>query len=157
MKSFFGPDSRRIAHALKVLEFAEEIIRGESPADADVVIASAIFHDIGIKEGERLHNSNAPKYQEQYGPPIARKILSNHELDSGFINDVCDIIAHHHHPKRYEETFPDKSPLPFRILVDADLIVNALESDVSLQSDSPFHTKSAKSIAARECCIRRTA
>ena len=47
MKQYFGEDENRISHAVEVTRFAEEILKGED-GNEDVVIASAILHDIGI-------------------------------------------------------------------------------------------------------------
>ena len=57
MKKVFGDDKRRIDHALKVLDFAEQILKTEN-ADPLVVKAAAILHDIGIHEAERKYNSH---------------------------------------------------------------------------------------------------
>jgi len=74
MKKTFGTDQRRINHALSVLKYAEAILEDEQ-AERLTVTAAAILHDIGIQEAERKHNSNAPRFQELEGPPIARDIL----------------------------------------------------------------------------------
>lgn len=116
MRKYFGPDSRRIKHAERVAGFAEEIGKLEKGIMA-VIMAAAYLHDIGIKEAERKYNSSAPKYQHTEGPPVAREILTELKADPGLIDEVCDIIGHHHTP-RNEET------LEFKVLYDADLIVN---------------------------------
>ncbi len=119
MKKYFGSDFRRIAHAGRVARFAAEIqaIEGGNPG---VILAAAYLHDIGIKEAERKYNSTAARYQHQEGPPIARRILEELGADPGFIDEVCDIVGHHHHPRK-EET------VNFKVLYDADLIVNLEE------------------------------
>jgi len=116
MKSYFGKDEKRIAHALKVTEFAEEILK-EEDCNRDIVIAAAILHDIGIPESERKYGSNAGHYQEMEGPPIARGILSRHELKESFIDEVCEIIGNHHSPGKINTN-------NFKIVYDADCLVN---------------------------------
>lgn len=157
LKDFFGEDLRRINHALKVLAFCEEIMKGEKTEDncKDIVVASAVLHDIGIKEGERLFNSSAPKYQEEFGPPIAREILTKLGMNPLSIQKVCDIIAHHHHPARYLRNFSDEDPLPFKILIDADLLVNALEGEVKLHNGCLFFFPTSLNIALREGCLSK--
>lgn len=114
MKQYFGNDQKRINHALKVLKYAEG-------GDRDVVVAAAILHDIGIHEAERKYNSNAGKYQEIEGPPIAKEILEKiDDFPKEKIPEVLDIIAHHHHPRK-EETEN------FKILYAADCKVNREE------------------------------
>ena len=77
MKGVFGGDTRRIEHALAVLDFAERIYAIEG-GDALVIKAAAILHDIGILEAERKYNSSAGKYQEIEGPSIADGILKKY-------------------------------------------------------------------------------
>ncbi len=120
MKLFFKKDFRRISHAMKVARYAEKIVKEEG-GDPGVVIAAGYLHDIGIKEAERKYDSTAARYQEQEGPPIAREILGRLGARPEMIEEVCDIIAHHHHP-REEETSN------FKCLYDADLIVNLEEN-----------------------------
>jgi HD superfamily phosphodiesterase len=121
MRNVFGRDERRITHAVDVLSFAEKIL-SEEPGDPSVVIGAALLHDIGIHEAERKHGSSAGRYQELEGPPIARRILESLSADPHLISEVCDIVGHHHSPRKNET-------LNFRILYDADLIVN-LRDDV---------------------------
>jgi hypothetical protein len=87
------------------------------------------LHDIGIHEAEKKYNSTAAKYQEQEGPAIARSIMIKLGAKEELIEEVCDIIGHHHHP-RSEET------LNFKVLYDADLITNLEEK----QKDNPMDT-----------------
>lgn len=116
MKKVFGTDRRRIAHALMVLKYAEEILN-EEDASPQVVIAAAVLHDIGIHEAERKHNSAAGRYQEIEGPSIARPIMEELGLDEAAIDHVCRIIANHHSAR-------DIDTPEFRILWDADWLVN---------------------------------
>ena len=119
MKRYFKRDFKRIGHASRVARYAEQIGRREG-ANLAVVLSAAYLHDIGIKEAERKYQSTAARYQEEEGPPIAREILTRLGAKQGLIDEVCDIIAHHHHPKE-DET------LNFKSLYDADLITNLEE------------------------------
>jgi hypothetical protein len=119
MKNIFGSDTKRINHALSVLNFAEKIQAAEG-GDALIVKASAILHDIGIHEAERKYNSSAGKYQEIEGPPIAEKILKSCNIPAGTIEHICRIIANHHTAKNIDTT-------EFRIIWDADNLVNLQE------------------------------
>ncbi len=120
MKHFFKQDFKRIGHATKVARNAEQIVK-EERGDPAVVLSAAYLHDIGIKEAEARYQSTEPKYQEELGPPIAKDILTRLGGPPEFVEEVCDIIGHHHHP-RPEETSN------FKILFDADLIVNLEEN-----------------------------
>jgi len=119
MKRYFGHDFKRIGHAANVARFAEQIVKEEKGNPA-VVLCAAYLHDIGIHEAERKYNSTAARYHQKEGPPIARDILTKLGAREALIDEVCDIIGHHHHPR-------DKETLNFKILYDADLIVNLEE------------------------------
>ena len=116
MKDVFGDDQKRIDHALAVLKVAEKIHQAEG-GDEDVIIASAILHDIGIHQAEQKYGSTAGKFQEIEGPPIAEPILRDCGVPAHKIEHVCKIIANHH-------TAGNIDTLEFRILWDADWLVN---------------------------------
>jgi len=116
MKRYLGTDFKRIGHAAKVASYAEQIARQEQ-GDLAVVLVAAYLHDIGIKEAERTFQSAEARYQEQAGPGVAREILSELGADPGLVDEVCDIVGHHHHP-RPEET------ANFKAVYDADQLVN---------------------------------
>ena len=123
MKQVFGDDERRIAHAMKVLDYAQRLLVEEG-GDPLVVTAAAILHDIGILEAERKHNSAAGAYQEMEGPPIAREILQRLGVQGERTDRICEIIANHHSAKGADT--PE-----FRIIWDADQLVNAEGSGAS--------------------------
>jgi HD superfamily phosphodiesterase len=137
MKRYFKTDFKRIGHASKVARYAEDIAKKEG-GNIAVILCAAYLHDIGIKEAERKHNSSAARYQETEGPPVAREILENLGAESELTDEVCDIVGHHHHP-REEET------LNFKILYDADLIVNLEEN----HKDVPMAPDKLESIIAK--------
>ena len=121
MKRYFHTDFKRIGHATRVARYAEAIGKKEL-GNLPVILCAAYLHDIGIKEAERKYNSNAPKWQELEGPPIARQILEKLNAKEEMIEEVCDIVGHHHHPREIET-------LSFKVLYDADLITNLEESN----------------------------
>ncbi len=120
MEKYFGKDTKRINHARKVLSYAEEKLEIDG-VDEQIVIASAILHDIGIHAAERKYNSNAGQYQEVEGPPIAKRILEKINFPKEKIKEVLDIIAHHHSPG----IITTKN---FDVLFEADCRVNREES-----------------------------
>jgi hypothetical protein len=137
MKRYFGQDFKRIGHASRVARYAEQIGKKEG-GNLAVILTASYLHDIGIKEAERKYNSTAPHYQHQEGPPIAREILSRLKAREELIEEVCDIVGHHHHP-RPEET------VNFKAVYDADLIVNLQEE----QSENPRPEEQLASIIAK--------
>jgi putative nucleotidyltransferase with HDIG domain len=118
-KLYFKQDFRRIGHAARVARYVEKLL-AEEKADPAVALTAAYLHDIGIKESERKYNSSAARYQHLEGPPVAREILTKLGASEDLINEVCDIVGHHHHP-RSDET------ANFKVVYDADLVVNLEE------------------------------
>ena len=51
------------------------------------------------------------------GPDIAREILNRLNVQRSVVEEICDIIGHHHHPRKQET-------LNFQILYEADWLVN---------------------------------
>ena len=114
MKRYFGHDFKRIGHAANVARYAEQIVKQEQGNPA-VVLCAAYLHDIGMHEAERKHRNH-----EEEGPVIAREVLTRLGAKEQIVEEVCDIIGHHHHPGHGET-------VNFKVLYDADRIVNLEE------------------------------
>jgi len=119
MTRYVKQDVKRIGHAGRVARYAEKIGK-EEMGNLAVILTAAYLHDIGIKEAERKHQSTAAKYQEEEGPPIARDILTKLGAADALVEEVCDIVGHHHHPREEES-------INFKCVYDADLITNLEE------------------------------
>ena len=125
MKRYFKNDFKRIGHASRVARYAEKIGK-EERGNLAVILTAAYLHDIGIKESERKYQSTAARYQEEEGPPVARDILERLGAKTELVDEVCDIVGHHHHPRPEETT-------NFKCIYDADLLTNIEEA----QKESP--------------------
>ena len=123
MKEYFAGDKKRINHALQVANYADELIKLyqkeelNQEINPEVIIYTAILHDIGIKNSEKKYGSSAPRYQEIEGPPVARNILSSLSIKGSIIDEVCEIIGNHHSPGKI-------NTYNFSLLYDADWLVN---------------------------------
>jgi len=137
MKRYFKSDFRRIAHATRVARYAEQIGRQEG-GNLGIILTAAYLHDIGIKEAERKYQSTGARYQEKEGPPVAREILSSLGAGEEMMAEVCDIIAHHHHPREEEN-------VNFKSLYDADRLVN-MEEELK---EKPLSEDKLKSIVEK--------
>lgn len=120
LTNYFGNDKKRIAHALEVLKNCEEFMEKTKGFDYEIVIASALLHDVGIKESEKTLGYNNGKTQEKFGPPIADRLLKSINFPPNKIIKVCEIIGNHHSRSRYDY-------IELEILKKADRIVNIQE------------------------------
>ncbi len=124
MIDYYGRDIKRINHFLKVFSFAKAIGEGEGLDEysQNLLEVSALVHDIGIKISEEKYGSSAGKYQELEGPAQAKKLLLTLGFEEDFIEKVCYLVGHHH-------TYANIDSLPYRILVEADFLVNLYEDN----------------------------
>lgn len=124
MIKYFNKDVKRINHAIKVLSYAKIINEFEqiSLKERSIIELAAVLHDIGIIEAEKKYNSSLGKYQEIEGPPIAKKILEEINIDKTVIERVCFIIGNHHSYEKIDN-------IDFQILVEADILVNIFEEN----------------------------
>lgn len=85
--------------------------------DHDIVVASSLLHDVGIKISEQTFGYNNAKTHEEFGPPVAKDILSKVQFPEDKLEIVCNIVGNHHTPSRYDY-------VELKILKRADKIVN---------------------------------
>ncbi len=129
MLSYYGNDSRRSSHLIKVYGYAKAIAFGEkvSKEIQDRIEIAALTHDIGIKVSEEKYGSSAGKWQEIEGPTIAREMLIRRNVPEEEIDRICYLIGHHHTYNRPKE-------IDDQILIEADFIVNSEEDGLSRQA-----------------------
>ncbi len=146
METYFDGDTKRINHAHRVTAYAEQLLEQEE-GDYSIVIGASVLHDIGIHQAEKKYGSTIGKYQEKEGPPIARRILTRLEFGQSQIDEICEIIAHHHSPGKINTR-------NFKILYDADWLVNLKDeydihdsNKLSNIIDRVFLTESGRSLA----------
>jgi HD superfamily phosphodiesterase len=136
MIAYYAGDVRRINHFLKVYGFSKAIgeMEGLDESTQAILEIAALTHDIGIKNSEKKYNSSAGNYQQIEGPPEAKKLLEGLGIESGVIDRVCWLIAHHH-------TYTDIQEIDYQILIEADFLVNAFEDNMPDASIESFMNK----------------
>ncbi|MGO5305928.1 HD domain-containing protein [Agathobacter sp. LCP21S3_B2] len=124
MIAYYDGDPKRIQHFTKVHSYARLIGIGEELDDASLFIleAAAYTHDIGIRMAEEKYGRCDGKLQEQEGPIIAQKMLSQLGFENYIVERICFLIGHHH-------TYDNIDGLDYQILVEADFLVNLYEDD----------------------------
>ncbi len=124
MIAYYDGDPKRIQHFTKVHSYARLIGIGEELDDASLFIleAAAYTHDIGIRVAKEKYGRCDGKLQEQEGPIIAQKMLSQLGFENYIVERICFLIGHHH-------TYDNIDGLDYQILVEADFLVNLYEDD----------------------------
>ena len=126
MIRLYSGDPMRIQHFCKVHSYAKLIAEMEH-VDAStlfVLEAAALTHDIGIHLCEEKYGSSNGKLQEKEGPAIAEKLLKELQFEENVIERVKYLIAHHH-------TYDAIDGIDYQIMIEADYLVNADESNFS--------------------------
>ena len=146
MIRYYAGDPKRIQHFIKVYTFAKMIGEKEKlPAGEQFILeTAAIVHDIGIKPAEEKFGQCGGKLQEQEGPAVAQKLLTDLDYPEKVIARVCYLVGHHH-------TYDGIDGMDYQILVEADFLVNLYEDGVSGEaveraSEKIFRTKSGTDI-----------
>ena len=146
MMEYYTGDAKRIQHFIKVHSLARLIGVKENLPEHELYIleAAALTHDIGIKKAEEIYGRCDGPLQEQLGPDIAREMLVSLDFDEDDISRICYLIANHH-------TYTNIDGKDYRILVEADFLVNLYEDNVredAIKSayDSIFRTDTGKNL-----------
>mgnify|MGYP004643197813 FL=1 len=110
----------------------------------DILEAAALVHDIGIRPALEKYASSSGLLQEREGVAPARKMLTSLNFEEALIDRVCFLVAHHH-------TYTGVDGLDYQILLEADFLVNAYESEFSLDAiltakERFFQTETGKKI-----------
>ncbi|MCD8046769.1 MAG: HD domain-containing protein [Clostridiales bacterium] len=124
MIAYYKGDARRIQHFLKVHSFSRTIalLEGVDAETRFTLEAAAVVHDIGIHISEEKYGSCAEPYQELEGPPLAEAMLNRLGFPEAVTERVSYLVGHHH-------TYTDIDGIDYRILVEADFLVNLFEDD----------------------------
>lgn len=131
-------------HLIKVYQFAHLIAEGErlDPHTQFILETAAIVHDIGIRNSLRIYGDDAGPHQEALGPGEAEAMLTSLHYDSDVIARVCYLVGHHH-------TYTGIDGMDYRILVEADFLVNLFENHAPPQrickaQETMFETQTGK-------------
>jgi HD superfamily phosphodiesterase len=146
MVRFYEGSQHDINHFLKVYAYAKTIGEQEGLSEAvqEQLEVAAIVHDIACPLCREKYGNTNGKYQEQEGAILARKFLEELSYPQEPINRVCYLVGHHH-------TYSNIDGVDYQILLEADYLVNAEESNLSAENikntlDKMFRTNSGKSL-----------
>ena len=147
MMKYYTGDPKRIQHFIKVYQFAKMIgeMEGLPEEEQHILETAAIVHDIGIKPAEEKYGSCGGKFQEQEGPDVAEKMLQRLGYEPKVIDRVCYLVGHHH-------TYDQIDGSDYRILVEADFLVNLYEDGVSKDAVKNAYDKIFRTETGRRVC-----
>ncbi len=115
-----------INHFMKVYAYAKtigECERLDSETQAILEVA-AILHDIACPLCREKYGNTDARHQEAEGAILAEAFLKDSGYSDEFIERVVFLVGHHH-------TLKDIEGMDYRILIEADYLVNADEGNFS--------------------------
>ena len=136
MIKLYAGDPKRIQHFCKVHSYAKLIAELENVDEKTrfILETAALTHDIGIHICEQKYGDCGGKLQEQEGPGLAQQLLAKLRFPEDVSTRVQYLIAHHH-------TYDNIDGIDYQILVEADFLVNIMESDLSKEATlKAYHT-----------------
>ena len=141
MISYSEGNLHDIAHFMKVYTFSRTIGIKENlnAKDQETLEISAILHDIACPLCRKKYGNTNGKYQELEGGPLTKDFLSSFNLDEKMKERIIYIVSHHH-------TYTNVDGIDYQILLEADFLVNADESNMTKEMilsarDTFFKTK----------------
>ena len=147
MIEYYSGDPKRIQHFIKVHSFAKMIgaLEGLNASTQNILEIAAIIHDIGIKISEEKYSNCNGKLQEQEGPAIAKKMLTELNYDDKIIERVCYLVGHHH-------TYNNIDGIDYQILVEADFLVNMYEDGLNKEAILSAYNKIFRTKSGSQLC-----
>ena len=112
-------------HFLKVWAYARIIGQREGldAAGLEILECAALLHDIACPLCREKYGRADGKAQETEGMPLTADFLAEYPLEDDFVEQVVWLVGHHH-------SVEVEGNLLQRILLEADFLVNAGESEV---------------------------
>ena len=144
MIDFYKGSSHDINHFIKVWTYAKTIGELEH-LDAEtqfILEAAAVVHDIACPLCREKYGNADGKHQEAESPALLDEFLKGSGLNDAQIDRIVYLVSHHH-------TLDHIEGLDYRILIEADYIVNADESHYSTENIANFDNKYFKTQAGR--------
>ena len=146
MIDYSAGNRKDINHLMKVHSYARIIGKGEGLSEElqKITEIAAIVHDIACPLCRNKYGNTNGKYQEAEGPALTESFLADTGLTREEIARIAYLVGHHH-------TYEGVEGLDYQILLEADYLVNADESDYSRENilhmrDTVFQTKTGTAL-----------
>lgn len=115
-----------IAHFLKVYTYARMIGEMENlpEREQETLEIAAVIHDIACPVCRVKYGNTNGSNQEKESPELVEGFLKNVDIDEKMKARINYLVSHHH-------TYTNVDGMDYRILLEADFLVNADESEMS--------------------------
>lgn len=115
-----------IDHFLKVWSLAKTIGEEEEldSETQEILELSAVVHDIACPLCRKKYGNTNGKYQEEESAPLVEAFFSEFLVRVQNVERIKFLVEHHH-------TYTNVDGLDYQILLEADFLVNAGESEYS--------------------------
>ena len=126
MIAFYNGNLHDIDHFLKVWAMAKTIEEQEKldSHTQEILELTAVVHDISCPLCREKYGNTGGKNQEPESPPLVTAFFAEQPVDPSDVARISWLVAHHH-------TYTNVDGIDHRILLEADFLVNAGESDYS--------------------------
>lgn len=126
MLAFYRGNQADIQHFLKVWALAKTIGEQEQLEESlqQTLELAAVVHDIACPLCREKYGNTHGKHQEAESAPLLEAFFQGLPVDPAVLPRVTDLVCHHH-------TYADVNGIDYRILLEADFLVNAAESGYS--------------------------
>lgn len=126
MIAFNQGSTHDVEHFLKVYAYARTIgkLTGLDEETQRILEIASIVHDIACPLCREKYGRADGYLQEQESEPILRDFLAGYDLPEDVLERVIFLVCHHH-------TITGVDGLDWRILLEADFLVNAEENQMS--------------------------
>ena len=115
-----------IAHFIKVHSYARTIgiQEGLTDYEQETLELAAIIHDIACPLCREKYGNTNGRHQEEESAPLVEAILDGIDIPGAMADRISYLVCHHH-------TYTNVDGIDYQILLEADFLVNADESNMS--------------------------
>jgi hypothetical protein len=133
MIDFYVGNKSDIRHFLKVYAYAQTIgkLEGLDEKTQYILETAAIVHDIACPICREKYGNTNGVHQEEESEAVLIPFLEEFNLDEDIKQRIVYLVSHHH-------TYTNVDGIDYQILLEADYLVNADESEYSTEAIEKF-------------------
>lgn len=136
MIDFYKGNQSDIRHVLKVYAYAQTIGQLENldGTTQDTLEMAAIVHDIACPLCREKYGNTSGSHQEAESEALLREFLAEFALPQEMEERIIYLVTHHH-------TYTKVEGMDYQILLEADYLVNADESQYDPKAIQTFRDR----------------